>query len=252
MILDANTPASFNGRRATLRALDAREGAVSPAARPGRSFGEVADEIEAERLAKFGGGDKETKPASAKAFSPWQSGDFGFGDFLDIINPLHHVPIVATIYRNMSGDTLGMAPRVIGGALWGRIGGFVAGVVNAFVEWFTGKDIGDHVYAFFFGDSSSASPTGALASNGSGEKSQTTDSASDTKNPRVYPTSLPRAPRENGLRPETSRDRIDDSSSAPEDFKDLTWPNLLHSSRYRRSKGTGREAERQTRVRRTA
>jgi hypothetical protein len=49
----------------------------------------------------------------------------------------------------MTGDRLGMAPRVIGGALWGRIGGFVAGLVNSVVEWFTGKDIGDHIYAFF-------------------------------------------------------------------------------------------------------
>ena len=56
------------------------------------------------------------------------------------------------IYRNLSGDQIGAAPRVIGGALWGRIGGFVAGAVNAVVEWWSGKDIGDHIYAAVFGD----------------------------------------------------------------------------------------------------
>lgn len=72
---------------------------------------------------------------------------FGFGDLIDIVNPLQHIPIVATIYRNLTGDRIGMAPRVIGGALWGCIGGLVSGVVNSLVEFFTGKDIGDHVYA---------------------------------------------------------------------------------------------------------
>jgi len=88
---------------------------------------------------------------SDKSFSLWEQESFGFRDVLDIINPLHHIPIVATLYRNMTGDKLGMAPRVIGGALWGRIGGFVSGVVNAVVSWFTGKDIGDHIYAALFG-----------------------------------------------------------------------------------------------------
>ena len=85
-------------------------------------------------------------------FSLWEKEGFGFGDFIDIINPLHHIPIVATIYRNLSGDQIGAAPRVIGGALWGRIGGFVTGAVNAVVEWWSGKDIGDHIYAAVFGD----------------------------------------------------------------------------------------------------
>jgi len=96
-----------------------------------------------------------TEPSSAtngKPFSLWEKEDFGFGDFIDIINPLHHIPIVATIYRNLSADQIGAVPRVIGGAIWGRIGGFVSGVVNAIVEWWSGKDIGDHVYAAVFGD----------------------------------------------------------------------------------------------------
>ena len=97
-----------------------------------------------------------TSPAPRKAqpdkrFTLWEKEEFGFGDFVDIINPLQHIPIVATIYRNMTGDKIGLAPRVIGGAIWGRVGGFVSGVVNAIVDWFTGKDIGDHIFSALFG-----------------------------------------------------------------------------------------------------
>lgn len=94
---------------------------------------------------------KQVKPQNT--FSLWKNSEMGFGDFIDIINPLQHLPIVATIYRNKTGETIGLASRVIGGALWGRIGGFVASVVNGIVDWFTGKDIGDHIYSAFFGKS---------------------------------------------------------------------------------------------------
>src|SRR5215470_6180450 len=37
-------------------------------------------------------------------FTLWEKGAFGFGDLVDIVNPLQHIPVVATIYRNMTGD----------------------------------------------------------------------------------------------------------------------------------------------------
>ena len=127
----------------------ARRGASGASRASASAYARVRDEVEA------GERKKPTTPAppanAAKGFSVWQNGEFGFGDFLDVINPLQHIPIVSTIYRNLSGDQIGMAPRVIGGALWGRIGGFVAGIINSVVEWFTGKDIGDHIYAAIWG-----------------------------------------------------------------------------------------------------
>ena len=104
----------------------------------------------------------ETAAKPAKNFSLWENSAFGFGDFLDIINPLQHIPIVATLYRNMTGDQIGLAPRVIGGALWGRIGGLVAGLVNAAVEWFTGKDIGDHIYVALRGGGANSPSSAAI------------------------------------------------------------------------------------------
>jgi hypothetical protein len=104
---------------------------------------------------------KTEKPA--KTLPLWENPQVGFEDFVDIINPLQHIPIVATIYRNKTGDGIGLAARVVGGALWGRIGGFVSGVVNGVVHWFTGKDIGDHIYAALFGPSGESKREGVVA-----------------------------------------------------------------------------------------
>lgn len=133
-------------------AASARRGAgsaPSASAASASTYSRVRDEVEAgERKNRTA----QTPPTNgAKKIALWQDDSFGFGDFIDMINPLQHIPIVATIYRNLSGDQIGMAPRVIGGALWGRIGGFVAGVINSVVEWFTGKDIGDHIYSAIWG-----------------------------------------------------------------------------------------------------
>jgi hypothetical protein len=127
------------------------------------SFSEIAAEVEAEQSSQAAAPSQASFIKPAKPFALWQDGEFGFGDFLDIINPLQHIPIVATLYRNMTGDTIGAAPRVIGGALWGRLGGFISGIVNVVVDWFTGKDIGDHIYAALFGEKNETDNQTAVA-----------------------------------------------------------------------------------------
>ena len=74
-----------------------------------------------------------------------------FDDFLDLINPLQHLPIISTFYRAATGDEISIGARVLGGALFGGIFGFVAAMVNAFIADTTGKDIGEHVLALFDG-----------------------------------------------------------------------------------------------------
>jgi hypothetical protein len=127
------------------------------------SFSEVAAKVSAERAADAENA-AHVLPAKAKQFTFWEKETFAFRDFIDIVNPLQHIPIVATVYRNWTDDKIGVVPRVIGGALWGRIGGLVGGLVNAVVDWFTGKDIGDHVYAALFGNRNEATAETAVAS----------------------------------------------------------------------------------------
>ena len=125
--------------------------AASRKGNPTLSFVQVAAQVSADPPTDLSGAKVEKK--SEKSFSLWENSKMGFGDFVDIINPLQHLPIIATIYRNRTGDTLGFASRVIGGALWGRIGGFATGAINGVVDWITGKDIGDHIYSAFFDNS---------------------------------------------------------------------------------------------------
>jgi len=84
------------------------------------------------------------KTSDAKSFS--------FRDVLDIINPLHHIPIIGNIYRAVTGDEIKAPARILGGGIFGGIIGAVAGVVNAVISRVTGKDVGEQVIAAFKND----------------------------------------------------------------------------------------------------
>ncbi len=70
---------------------------------------------------------------------------FQFGDVIDIINPLHHLPVVNLIYHGLTNDKLHPMSQIIGGALYGGPVGAVTGTINAISQVQTGKDIGGHV-----------------------------------------------------------------------------------------------------------
>lgn len=82
-----------------------------------------------------------------------KSGFGGFlsflGTILDIINPLQHIPVISTIYRNITGDEISPVARVAGDALYGGPIGAAVGLANVAVEHKTGKDIGENVMAMF-------------------------------------------------------------------------------------------------------
>lgn len=68
-----------------------------------------------------------------------------FKDVLDIINPLQQLPIVSTIYRSLTDDTISTGSRLAGGALFGGPVGFIAALVNSIMEGETGQDVGGTV-----------------------------------------------------------------------------------------------------------
>ena len=91
-------------------------------------------------------------------------GEMSFGDFLDIINPLQHIPVVSNIYREITGDTIKPASKVIGGILYGGPVGGMASIANAVVEEAQGKDFGDQIMASLgFGGGSHTAPDAATA-----------------------------------------------------------------------------------------
>lgn len=82
----------------------------------------------------------------------WGEDGFAFGDLLDVINPLQHIPIVSTIYRAITHDDIAPGPRMAGDTLLGGLLGFIGGLANVVVEQATGKDIGENIVAAFNGD----------------------------------------------------------------------------------------------------
>ncbi len=89
--------------------------------------------------------DEDDRPGSA--FHPFGEDGFSFLDLLDIINPLQHIPVVGTLYRELTGDTLDPLPRIVGSTLFfGPIGAGVSGA-NVVLKQTSGQDIGEHIMA---------------------------------------------------------------------------------------------------------
>ena len=109
------------------------ENAVSAFARVGKTVDPVSD-----------------PDAPKRALGMFQEGGGpGFADLLDMINPLQHIPIVNSIYRELSGDEIGVGARLAGGALFGGPIGLALAAINSVMEVSTGNDIGGHMMALF-------------------------------------------------------------------------------------------------------
>lgn len=77
-------------------------------------------------------------------------------DLLDFVNPLQHIPVVNTLYREISGDKIGAVPKLAGSfAVGGPVGVGIA-MASLAVEDATGKDFGEHVLALFQEDDAPA------------------------------------------------------------------------------------------------
>lgn len=99
-------------------------------------------------------------PEAASNF--WGEDGFSFGDILDLINPLQHIPIIGTIYRALTGDDISTGSRIFGAGLFGGIFGLGAAVVSAIIEEISGEGIDEQIIAMFDGGETPA-PDGAPA-----------------------------------------------------------------------------------------
>ncbi len=103
--------------------------------------------------------DEKTASSEAIATGPASDdfamlGDDGlsFWDVLDVINPLQHIPVVNSIYRELTGDEIDPAMKLAGGGLFGGFLGLGLAAVDVAVDGMTGKDIGEHAIALATGD----------------------------------------------------------------------------------------------------
>ncbi|MBL4908140.1 MAG: hypothetical protein JKX94_11865, partial [Sneathiella sp.] len=93
------------------------------------------------------GNEDDLAAAEEKDMALFGEDGFGFDDFLDIINPLQHIPFISTLYRELTGDEISPGSRIIGGGVFGGGIGLAASVINTAIEAGTGKDVGGHVVA---------------------------------------------------------------------------------------------------------
>ena len=85
--------------------------------------------------------------------------DFTFGDFLDIINPLQHLPVVGTLYRAVTGDTIKTPEKIVGDTLYGGPLGGLSAIADSLYQQKTGKSFGDTVLGWL-GFGHDAAPKG--------------------------------------------------------------------------------------------
>ena len=81
-------------------------------------------------------------------------GEFGWDDFLDLINPLQHIPFVNMAYRAITGDEIYGAARMVDVAL-GPIAGASTAVDLAFRD-VTGDSMAENAIAAVFGTGGAA------------------------------------------------------------------------------------------------
>ena len=103
-----------------------------------------------------------TAGSSAVAASAASSGSMSmnFDDFIDMINPLQHIPIVSSIYRAVTGETINPISRIAGDTMYGGILGLASAGIAAIgaigdevvAANNDGKGISDTVVAALFGD----------------------------------------------------------------------------------------------------
>ena len=94
---------------------------------------------------------KEVKDDADESFKPFGDDGFSFFDLIDVVNPLHHIPVIGPMYREFSGDTIDPLPRITGSTLFfGPLGAGLS-VADVVLEEATGKDAGAHMLAMLRG-----------------------------------------------------------------------------------------------------
>ena len=116
--------------------------------------------LSAEEAIALADGHPSSMPQGPKLF-----GDEGMtlADFFSVINPLQHLPLVGSLYREITGDTIKPGARVLGGLLFGGPMGMVGGAFNAGVAHDIGTDPGGALIALAQGRSVTRNPESLAA-----------------------------------------------------------------------------------------
>ncbi|MGE4351704.1 MAG: hypothetical protein AB7E52_05900 [Bdellovibrionales bacterium] len=93
----------------------------------------------------------------------YEEDDFSLGDLVDLLNPLQHIPLIGTLYRELTGDEIKPEVQIAGSALFGLATGSLlvstaVGVASAAFESSTGEEPTIQLARSFFGEESIGVP----------------------------------------------------------------------------------------------
>ena len=105
---------------------------------------------------------KSTTPAAPDKAA--KDDGLGFGDLVDALNPLQHLPGVSSVYRHVTGDDISLPARLAGGLLFGGPAGLLGSAALAAFESITGDDPLGHVASLVGGTDKETASTAGKAS----------------------------------------------------------------------------------------
>ncbi|WP_188580626.1 hypothetical protein P7L64_24420 [Tistrella bauzanensis] len=116
---------------------------------------------------------------SAKEIGFWGEDGFTFGDLVDLVNPLQQLPIVGTVYRAITGDSIAPGARMLGSIAFGGPVGLIGAMMENATTDTNGATLGDRMLAWVTGDEA-GSDTGGTALADAGDDSALPDPATTT------------------------------------------------------------------------
>lgn len=165
--------------------------------------------------------------ASVAAPAAEDDAELTFNDVLDMVNPLQHLPIVSTIYREVTGDEIGPVAKVVGGGLFGGIIGAAVSLADIAIESVSGDDVGGHIMTALFGDDAAIDPAAdgnlAIASN---EAATKTPAIAGNSVAAVVKAGLPKSLTDMQSAAPAPRDAAKPAAVKPEVFDSPAIPNL--------------------------
>jgi len=69
----------------------------------------------------------------------------GFDDLLDVVNPLQQLPVVSSVYREATGESISIPARLAGGFLFGGLPGLMGSAAMVAFEEVTGDSVLGHI-----------------------------------------------------------------------------------------------------------
>ena len=107
---------------------------------------------------------RDWKPqADSRDFHPFGDDGFTIDDVIDVVNPLQHIPLVSTVYRWLTGDTISPAAELAGGALYGGAVGFASAAATIALDGLTGGSTDQQVMVALLGPSPFAAEPAAAS-----------------------------------------------------------------------------------------